>query len=430
MIWILRNISIHLWITTLMAIPLIFYILPGLARFFPSINPFITGVVTIAGIVVILGFIMDRLAKKIVASLIKEGQAWERSGILNKAENNYIKALRIYDSFLLLPFLTKKTTLIISGAIARFKLNTSIENQNFKLSTEVYLKMMPEDEDIAQLWLAQLKRSAIVTSFDQDVLSLLVETHYANTLLSPLMMDIFLGLERTDFIAKKLYQQVKNDPILEPKYANKIEALIGKPDDTIQSNLSFSPPPKKAQKKSVKKIKSDRKLNIGKAIESMSTTCVSMLKLAGSIIGSFLSFFILLVTRLTTYIKEHEKAQFYLKTGFLGLISIWLLFFMINTLTHMLKSRTIEKQKTTIEIQAPKPFTIQVAAYLKQSHAKRYVDVLKKKEIDARVKKVKGGGKTWFVVRVSKFHDKKSAAAYGQKLKQQKIIDDFFVNNR
>ena len=45
-------------------------------------------------------------------------------------------------------------------------------------------------------------------------------------------------------------------------------------------------------------------------------------------------------------------------------------------------------------------------------------------------KKVNGGGKTWFVVRVSEFADKKSAADYGRKLKRQKIIDDFFVNNK
>jgi nicotinamide riboside kinase len=43
---------------------------------------------------------------------------------------------------------------------------------------------------------------------------------------------------------------------------------------------------------------------------------------------------------------------------------------------------------------------------------------------------VDGGGKTWFVVRVSEFADKKSADTYGRHLKQQKIIDDFFVTNK
>ena len=94
------------------------------------------------------------------------------------------------------------------------------------------------------------------------------------------------------------------------------------------------------------------------------------------------------------------------------------------------KSGSIETKKTVTEIQIPKPFTIQVAAYLKLKHAETYVGKLKKKGIDAGMKKVDGGGKTWFVVRISQFTDKQSAAAYGQKLKQQNIIEDFFVNNR
>ncbi|MCP4672119.1 MAG: SPOR domain-containing protein, partial [Desulfobacula sp.] len=77
-----------------------------------------------------------------------------------------------------------------------------------------------------------------------------------------------------------------------------------------------------------------------------------------------------------------------------------------------------------------KPFTIQVAAYLKQVHADRYAGVLKKKGFTPFIKKVRGGGKTWYVVRVSEFSDKASAAAFGKKLKDKKIIDDFFVSNK
>ncbi|MCK5098995.1 MAG: hypothetical protein KAR45_12890, partial [Desulfobacteraceae bacterium] len=201
MIRILRNIGTHLWIATLITIPLSFYVLAGLTRLFPGINPIATGLVTLTGVVVVIGFLMDYTAKKAVINLIKEGQIWERSGISNKAEKNYIKVLRIYDTFLFWPFFAKKTIQKISGAIAKFKLNTSIKNQNFKLATEVYLKMNPEDEDIARLWLAQLRQSTVVTSFEQEVLSVLAEKHYTNKLLSALMIDIFLGLERKDFIA-------------------------------------------------------------------------------------------------------------------------------------------------------------------------------------------------------------------------------------
>ena len=420
MIRLLRNISIYLWITTMATIPLVFYILPGLTRFFPGINPVTAGFVILITIAAAEGFLMDQVAARTVISLIKEGQAWERSGILNKAKRNYIKALRIYDTFFFWPFSAKKTARIISGAIAKFKLNTSIDNQNFKLATAVYLKMNPEDEDLARLWLEQLRRSTIVTSLDQEVLSVLVEKHYANKRLSGLMIDIFLGLERTDFSATKLYQHVQKDPVFENKYAKKIDSLIGKPEKTIQQEAFFLQPQKKP----------GRKIEIKKKIQAMAQKTAFFLKRSWACIGSGLSFLILSAGKVAAYIKEHEKARFYLKVGFLGIISAWFLFFMITTLSHMSKFRAAEKERVKIEIQTPKPFSIQVAAYLKQKHADRYVDILKKKGIDAMTKKVNGGGKTWFVVRVSEFADKKSAADYGRKLKRQKIIDDFFVNNK
>lgn len=420
MIWILRNIGIHLWITTLITIPLSFYILPGLAGLFPGINPITTGLVTLTGVAVIMGFLMDGMAKKAVTGLLKEGQVWERSGIHNKAENCYIKALRVYDTFLLWPFSAKKTARIISGSIAKFELNASSKNNNFKLGTLVYLKMNPADEDIARLWLEQLRRSYSVTSCEHEVLSVLAEKHYADKQLSTLMVDIFLALERKDFIARKLYQQVRKDPVFEKKYSKRIKDMIGGSDESIQLKVSYIKPEKKLWN-SIEPVK---------YIQTTAQRSVSYLKNSWTVFGSIVSFLILSAGKVATYVKEHEKARFYLKAGFLSIISVWLGFFMISTLSHMFKSGAVEKEKIKIQIQVPKQFTIQVAAYLKQKYADAYVDILKKKGIDAIIKKVDGGGKTWFVVRVSEFIDKKSATAYGQKLVQQKIIDDFFVNNK
>jgi hypothetical protein len=55
---------------------------------------------------------------------------------------------------------------------------------------------------------------------------------------------------------------------------------------------------------------------------------------------------------------------------------------------------------------------------------------LKEKGIVPIIAKVKGGGKIWYVVRISEFVDKAAAAAFGKKLKAEKIIDDFFVSNK
>jgi len=288
------------------------------------------------------------------------------------------------------------------------------------MGTLVYLKINPADKDIAHLWLARLRKSSIVTSFEQEILSMLAQRYYSDKILSILILDIFLGLEREDFTAKKLYQHVLSDPELKHGYAKKIEALIGKPEDTLQKEVSFQ----LFDKKPVKKVE------IGKKVQVLTKKGVYSLQSLWSFMGGSFSFLMLSTSKVYTYIKQNEKIRFYLKAGFLTLVSGLLLFFMVGPISHIFKSRTIEKEKIKTPIQVFKPFTIQVAAYLKPKHAQRYVDILKKKEIDARIKKVYGGGKTWFVVRVSEFIDRKSAAAYGQKLKKQKISDDFFVNNK
>ena len=431
MIWILKNISVHLWLITLIAIPFNFYILPGIMGFFPGINPFITAFVTLTCIAAIISFAMDLTARKLIAGVIKEGQAWERSGISNRAEKNYIKALRIYDTFLLWPLSAKKTAREISGSIAKFNLNAPDQNSvsdksNFKLTALVYLKMNPADKDIAQLWLTRLRKSNIVTSFEQDILSMLAEKYYDDKILSILIFDIFIGLEREDFIAKKLYKHILKDPELKERYKAKIEALIGREEQTLHQQVSFVLPRKKPATKPAKK----NTIQIGKKIKQVLEKSIFCLKSLWTFICSSLSFLLLSMVKIYIFIKEHEKTRFYIKAGFLLIVSAVLLFFMVNTMSHIFKSKPAEKEKIEIPIQVSKPFTIQVAAYLKLKHAQRYVDVLKKKKVDAIVKKIDGGGKTWFVVRVSEFIDKQSAAAYGQNLKKQKIIEDFFVNNK
>ena len=444
MIWILKNITVHLWMTTLFAIPLSFYVLPGLTKYFPGINHIILAFAAITGIAASFSFLMALTIKKIIIGLLKEGEAWERSGILKKAEKNYIKILRLYDTFLLWPFSIKKTARTISGAIAKFHLNAPVlsahalnsleENPNFKLSAMIYLKINPADKDIAQLWLIKLRKSTIVTSFEQEILSMLAEKYYDDKRLSVLILDILLGLEREDFIAKKLYQNILQNSALKERYAAKIEALIGKPEETLQQQVSFLLPNKKADKKlgrkPGRKIFQKGGLRLGAWIKQIAQTTILSLKSIWTFIDSSLHFLILSVVKIYTFIINHAKIRFYLKAVFLLIISAGLLFFMVNTVSHIFKSKTIDDKKVEVPIQELKPFTIQVAAYLKLKYAQRYVHILKKKKIDAIIKKVDGGGKTWFVVRISEFIDKKSAAAYGKKLKQQKIIDDFFVNNK
>jgi hypothetical protein len=102
----------------------------------------------------------------------------------------------------------------------------------------------------------------------------------------------------------------------------------------------------------------------------------------------------------------------------------------INTVGHLVKTEAPVAQK--IE-KAPEkitdPFTLQVAAYLKPVHAKKFVENLKKQGLDAYWREAISTNKKWYQVRVSHFPDKKSARDFGESLKAKGIIDDYYVAN-
>lgn len=427
MIRILRNIGVHLWITALFFIPLGFYLISGITKIFPDINPIGPLWVMMAGFILLLGFLMDMAGKKIVINLIKEAQALERAGLNTKAEKKYTRALRLYDTFLFGLFSARRTSRKISGAIARFKLNTSVGNENFNLATAMYLKMNPADEAMAERWLRQVQTSRKLSALDQEVLTLLAETYYTHKPLSERVSDIFQKSGKRDYAAKKVYPLEQKPPSFAKAYPRAGSALAD-PGETLEKQKPYSQPIIKP----VRKAKVKQKIEIGKYIRVVLDKAIGLIQFLTGSAGSVFSFLILSVHRVYGFIKDHEKVQFYLKIGFLGFVSICLTAFIINTVSHMVKPNPPPAEKIVEEIDIPvvKPFTIQVSAYLKKEFADIYVNNLKKKDIEATVKKVDGGGKTWFVVRVSEFADKKSADSYGQHLKQQKIIDDFFVTNK
>ena len=429
MIWTLRNISLFFWLAIIVALPASFYMLPVFNNFFPGLNPIYAGIGMVFFVFVFLGTLIDLGVKKILTNLIKEGQAWERAGIFKKAEEKYIQAIRLYDSFLLWPFGIKKTSLNISRAVSKFYLSTGdSDNENFRVATSEYLKSNPKDIDVCRLWLMRLRQSNIVTATEQDLLSLLADVHGSDPRLLPLIADIFIELERSDYQAQTLYARLKHNP----DFNEKSEAVIADLLQSVEAENREAPDGAFSKKEfQVKTIRTSfRKLKIKTTIKFVLALVTTGFESVFRFAGSTISYMILISGKAVLYLREHDRFRFYLKTGGIVMTCGGLIFFMATTFSHLFKSKTVEeRQAIPVVEQIPKPFTIQVAAYLKQDHADRYVDALKKKGLDASMKKVDGGGKTWFIVRVSQFEDKKSAADYGQQLKNQKVIDDFFVNN-
>jgi hypothetical protein len=446
MIRLVGNYSLRLWIIVLLAGPVCFYFMPLILQVFPGVHPAMSGGVLLVFIGVVIGVSLDFIGRKQIETMIKEGEIWERTGILSRAEQTYDKAVRIYDTFLLSPLFAKKLGIRLTGTLARFSLTAGIEKPHLKLASAVYLKTRPGDETLAGLWLGQLKKDGLAGAVEQEVLTALADIHYTHKNLVIPLADVLLDLGRMDYSAKRVYKALLDaPPVLEIKtaYREKIHGLLGAQADggsggpggpggpggaresleILENNAIGRVVSKSLHSIGLKK----RFLNLASAFF---TTATNVMKLVAETTASFLSFCILSFSRVIVLLRERERLRFYLRAGAMGILSVWLLFFMGNTISHILNSRAVEKEPRMIEIQIPKPFTIQVAAYLKQAHADRYAAVLNKKGIVPTITSVKGGGKTWYVVRLSEFADKASASAFGKKLKDKKIIDDFFVSNK
>jgi hypothetical protein len=102
----------------------------------------------------------------------------------------------------------------------------------------------------------------------------------------------------------------------------------------------------------------------------------------------------------------------------------------MNTVRHLaVKETPTEKAAASPVKIISDPFTLQVAAYLEPEYARNYVQQLKQRGLDAYWSEAVRGDKKWYQVRVSHFASKQAARDYGQRLKKEGIIDDYYVAN-
>lgn len=427
MIWCVRNISVRLWVTTLLAIPFCFYVMPGIRQIFPDMGFVFLGLGVAAVCYGVVDFLMHFLGRKMILRLIREAEMWERAAIHNRSRKNYLRAVRIYDSFLLSPLSAGKIHTRLTGSLARFSLTFDRDNHIFRQASIAYLQRNPWDDTLTALWLKRLFRNGAVGDQEQDLLTRLADIHHANMTLVPLLTRLFLHLERLDFTAKQIYARAMEDAQLKKEYGEKIHLLLKEPQQVFDDDAAY--PVQNMQPQSRPFIDRQKISDLGKVLFTGIRNPVRygwMLLVSGW--GFVRQYSGLVVMRIQT----ENRWRVYVKACALGLLSLWLLVFVYNTISHLQKSKAVDEVEVIIEKiekKAPKPFTIQVAAYLKQSHADHYLKVLKQEGIAARIKKTDGGGKTWYLIQVSEFADRAAATAYGNQLKAQKLIEDFFVSN-
>ncbi|MCF8044407.1 MAG: SPOR domain-containing protein [Desulfarculaceae bacterium] len=437
MIRVLRHFSVRVWLSCLVGIPLSFSILRFLnTSSFRAPYPFAVALAILLALYFLIGAISHHAGKKMILDLISRAQSWERAGIFRKAEQYYLKAVRIYDSFLLSPLHLEKTLgKKLAGSVSGFILSSGIRNIPLEQCIPKYLRIDPTDEDIALFW---LKRSASLSvsepdAVDQELITRLAEHHNDNPKILPVLTDLFLRFQRTDFTARKIYKEALKHAGEKSTFKTRVNELLSETQDQSDTlsevDIRIPEPAEETARfnTTAHKKRADREIRFSALAGRIFSAALTL----GSLTAKILSQAYLAAAKAFGYFKASDTLIRYAKRFLLAASVTVVLLFAVNTVHHLFKTEVPEKTAEKIEKKrVPKPFTLQVAAYLDPRHAKNYVTKLQKEGLDVSYSKSEGGGKTWYLVRVSSFPDKKSAAAYGKSLKEKGVIDDFFVDNR
>ncbi|MCP4116639.1 MAG: SPOR domain-containing protein [Desulfobacteraceae bacterium] len=418
MMRMLRHTTLCLWMVSILGIPLVFWAMPLVNGIFPG-HDLLIALVLFSALYIIVGAAMNRMGEGLVIARVKEAETWERAGIVRRSEQRFLKALRLYDTALISPFRARRVALVLAGALARFSLTSTLENPAFDRAVKAFLRMAPQEEEIALLWLKRLCNGTTPGREDHEILTLVAEEHLDHPVIRELVAELFVASGRTDFVARKVYKMVRSGVGVSPETLSDINELLG------PETLARPAFPATGFKRSSGVNLSNLAGGLGRGARGIGR----MVKNAVLGLPMVVNGTAALLKRGYTFFRERKTLQTALKRGLGVVVAVVILGFMVNTVAHLFQSAPKTPEVKKVEVAIPKQFTIQVAAYLKKKHADAYVAKLKGKGLDAYVYKADGGGRTWFIVRISRFADKKSAADYGNGLKRQHLIDDFFVDN-
>jgi hypothetical protein len=409
-----------------------------------------------------VGWSSNRLGLSAVERLIREATTWERVAAYRGAEEAFNKATAVLDSFLLSPLVKRKESAKLAARLARFYLARADKNHSSETFIIAYLKSHPEDEEVAENWLQQVESHGGLKTDHYELAFRIGNAQPENTIIQHLLARFYLSEGRTDFPALQTYRQVltsqkygrlKGESDTDVDIVKDLATLFlrdGRADEWAWTHETERTTHllQQARKLLVSLDEMQlKKLRAGfnpPGLEPAEQKISARLKAGTALwkvlrwIGSSLFTLITsaafeLIARarvLFNHIKRSRRSKLILEWTMITILAVGVIALMINTVSHLIRTKRAlyEKEKAT-EIVVTDPFTLQVAAYLKPQDAERYVKYLKMKKLDAFWIKRRGKRKVWYQVRVSHFANKTSARAYGKNLKEQGIIDDFYVAN-
>lgn len=233
MIFFLRNFSIRMWLSAGAGIPIAFLLFPGIRRLvpIPGLEPGLFAMLVVIILFFLTGFLMNLTGKAVILHQLREAGKWERAGLFQKSEVCYLKALALFDSCLISLRHSKKTARTLTGAIARFHLTFSSDNDHLNRASISFLYKNPEKTELALLWVEKRFDSDDSPPMNQQEERLITRLAEKVSMEDPELVRrltaIFIQAKRADYAARRVFAMaLDNERQCTESVRDEIEELI------------------------------------------------------------------------------------------------------------------------------------------------------------------------------------------------------------
>jgi hypothetical protein len=420
------------------------------------------------------------MGRRRMARLLGEATVWERAGMPREVRQTLARAAAMVDSFFFSPLSRRTPAGRLLAQTARFQMAQATPGSSSDAIFAAYLRSFPDDRDAAVKWLDGALAGRALTRQSHDIAARIGAAHSADMAIQRMLAQFYLNERRGDFAALQTYQLLmdagdplsdsligdiadlflaerrpdslalkvyldlyhrgKRDQRLLPGIAaccrtvrpspltlpwlDKAEEVLAGIDPSRRSEMAAAFLPEATDHRQGRSARGRRikRPAVGRIIRG---ALIESRRLA-------FGFFDVVSEQLrkTRGALSSRRAKLVLKWSAMGLFMIGVGWLVVNTAIHFADTfKTVEKAPVPVVATVTDPFTLQVAAYLKESDARRYVDQLKGRGLDAYWTRASGSNKTWYQVRISHFKTKAEARTVGEDLKTRQLIGDYYVAN-
>jgi cell division protein FtsN len=424
----------------------------------------------------LFGWLMNWIGALVIRRQVAEAAVWERAGMNAEAEAAFEQTKSLYDSFWLSPAHRKRISGWVTRRLARFYLVHRTSNQNAQATVISYLYLSPQDQAMVEGWLEAVLHREYHTREEHDLAGKIAEAQAGHIKIQKLLMQFFLANGRVDFEAMQTYRRIwsagmpsafvktLSKVLLNEAYiddwalqvyfkayelgvSESIEGLAAgvhllRPNEENRFVLNaarqivstLEPEEQQALVQRLAPLKKQDPQPPKRPLKTAMAKAGQKSASVGHAMGQKLRKWPQMVVSATGRVVRLRQFRPQARSVTIYVILMCMFGGLLVTGWHILGTKpesVVPAKRVKVPILTPvsDPFTIQVGAYLTPDDAQKFVDGLKKEGIDAFFTKATSSNRAWYQVKVSHFASQEEASRYGEQLKTQGLIDDFYVSN-